>query len=622
MAVEEMTVNGTALNQALLSELSGLLGELREDVSKLQQRVQFASQLDTVRETICEEYVDQFLRGDYSSEHLVSAFEKRFYTKWLNSVYEHTDLGSFNADEMERYLEDFRSLDQEQQELAKIEVQHLITNQRPTLNLQHAASSEQVLLRREAEKQRRHKPLRELFDEAGSLITQLTPCFMMSPLSVAQYLKSDSIEFDAVVFDEASQIVPQDAISSLIRADQAIIAGDTKQLPPTSFFQSDVETTGDVREDLDSILEETAAVLPEKNLRWHYRSRTEELIQFSNHHYYNNSLRTFPENDPDVETGVYFEYVKDGVYDRGGSRQNEIEAQRVIDLIEDHAENNSDKSLGVIAFSSAQEQAIRDALIERREENAVLDAFVSQDDVLDEFFIKNLEMVQGDERDRMIFSVGYGPAEDGTISTNFGPLNKSGGERRLNVAVTRAKEKITVVCSMQPGDIDLSGSNSTGAQDFKNYLEYAQKERRHSNATIRLRPHSISIRSLRRRCMRHSKRKDMMLSHRSRVRATVSTWRSNIQSSQANSSSGLSATGSLPLEEDGERDRDRTRQMVLEDLGWTIHRIWSPDWTSNREQQIKQITEKIDSLVCREIGVDDRRRPQTRARSCRKQIEV
>jgi len=241
------------------------------------------------------------------------------------------------------------------------------------------------------------------------------------------------------------------------------------------------------------------------------------------------------------------------VYDRGGSRQNEIEAQRVIDLIEDHAENNSDKSLGVIAFSSAQEQAIRDALIERREENAVLDAFVSQDDVLDEFFIKNLEMVQGDERDRMIFSVGYGPAEDGTISTNFGPLNKSGGERRLNVAVTRAKEKITVVCSMQPGDIDLSGSNSTGAQDFKNYLEYAQKERRHSNATIRLRPHSISIRSLRRRCMRHSKRKDMMLSHRSRVRATVSTWRSNIQSSQANSSSGLSATGQPTTLEDGER---------------------------------------------------------------------
>jgi superfamily I DNA and/or RNA helicase len=162
---------------------------------------------------------------------------------------------------------------------------------------------------------------------------------MMSPLSVAQYLKPGAIQFDTVIFDEASQIMPQDAISSLIRADQAIIAGDTKQLPPTSFFQSDVETTEDVREDLDSILEETASVLPEKDLRWHYRSRTKELIEFSNHHYYNNSLRTFPENEPDVETGVSFEYVSDGVYDRGDSRQNEIEAQRLIDLVEDHAEH-------------------------------------------------------------------------------------------------------------------------------------------------------------------------------------------------------------------------------------------------------------------------------------------
>jgi len=180
MAVEEMTVNGTALNQsALLSELSGLLGELREDVSKLQQRVQFASQLDTVRETICEEYVDQFLRGDYSSEHLVSAFENGSIRNGSTASTSTRISGRSTQTRWNGTPEDFRSLDQEQQELAKIEVQHLITNQRPTLNLQHAASSEQVLLRREAEKQRRHKPLRELFDEAGSLITQLTPCFAL-----------------------------------------------------------------------------------------------------------------------------------------------------------------------------------------------------------------------------------------------------------------------------------------------------------------------------------------------------------------------------------------------------------------------------------------------------------
>ncbi|GGJ09839.1 hypothetical protein GCM10008995_19680 [Halobellus salinus] len=597
MAVDQIRVNNTPFRQAPLPDLADTLQELREEVPALQRRVQFEAQLDTVRDTICADYIERFLRGGYSHDRLVAAFEKRFYTKWLNSVYEQTDLGSFNADAMERYVEDFRRLDQEQQELAKVQIQHEVTKRRPSLNLEHASSSEQVLVRREAEKQRRHKPLRELFDEAGSFITQLTPCFMMSPLSVAQYLKADSIQFDAVVFDEASQIMPQDAVSSLIRADQAIIAGDTKQLPPTSFFQSDVETTEDVREDLDSILEETASVLPEKNLRWHYRSRTDELIQFSNHHYYTNSLRTFPENNPDVETGVDLEYVEDGIYDRGGSRQNEIEAQRVIDLIEDHAEDRSDKSLGVVAFSSAQEQAIRDALAERREENHVLDAFVSQDDVLDEFFIKNLEMVQGDERDRMIFSVGYGPAQDGTISTNFGPLNKSGGERRLNVAVTRAREHIAVVCSMLPGDIDLSGSNSTGAQHFKNYLEYARKGEqalaRNDQVTDTLDFDSQFEEAV----------YDALESDGHDVVSQLDSAGYSIDLAIKHPDRpgkfilGVECDGAAYHSSKTARDRDRTRQAVLEDLGWTIHRIWSPDWASNRKAQVQAINDKVDSLL-------------------------
>ncbi|MDL0130960.1 DUF5797 family protein [Halobacterium salinarum] len=597
MNVQKMRVNSNSFRKASFPDLSETLRTLRGDVPALQRRVQFASQLETVRETICEEYVERFLQGDYSSDHLVPAFKKRFYTQWLNSVYEQTGLGSFNTDKMERYVEEFRRLDKEQQELAKIEVQHEVTKRRPSLDLEHASSAEQVLVRREAEKQRKHKPLRELFDEAGSFITQLTPCFMMSPLSVAQHLKADSIQFDTVVFDEASQIMPQDAVSSLIRADQAIIAGDTNQLPPTSFFQSDVETTEDVREDLDSILEETASVLPEKNLKWHYRSRTEELIQFSNHHYYNNSLRTFPENDPDVETGVSFEYVEDGVYDRGGSRQNEIEAQRVIDLIEDHADERSDKSLGVVAFSSAQEQAIRDALAERREENPVLDAFVSQDDVLDEFFIKNLEMVQGDERDRMIFSVGYGPAQDGTISTNFGPINKSGGERRLNVAVTRAKEQVTVVCSMLPGDIDLSGSNSTGAKHFKNYLEYARKGEqalaRNDHVTDTLDFDSQFEEAVYEAL--EAEGHDVV----SQVQSSGYSIDLAIKHPEQPGKFilGIECDGAAYHSSKTARDRDRTRQMVLEDLGWTIHRIWSPDWTSNQEAQIQAINDKVDSLI-------------------------
>jgi superfamily II DNA or RNA helicase/very-short-patch-repair endonuclease len=597
MNVEKMQVDGKSLPQAPFSALSETLRGLRDDIPALQRRVRFNVQLETVRETVCEDYVKRFLQGDYRSDYLVSAFKKRFYTKWLNSVYEQTDLGSFNADEMERYVDEFRRLDEKQQELARVEIQHEVTKRRPSSGFEHASNAKQVLVRREAEKQRKHKPLRELFDEAGSFITQLTPCFMMSPLSVAQYIKSDSIEFDTVVFDEASQIMPQDAMSSLIRADQAIIAGDTKQLPPTSFFQSDVETTEDVREDLDSILEETASVLPEKNLRWHYRSRTEELIQFSNYHYYDNSLRTFTENNPDVETGVDLEYVEDGVYDRGGSRQNEIEAQRVVDLIEEHAEERSDKSLGVVAFSSAQEQAIRDVLAEQREESPMLDAFISQDNILDEFFIKNLEMVQGDERDRMIFSVGYGPAQDGTVSTNFGPLNKSGGERRLNVAVTRAKEHITVVCSMLPGDIDLSGSNSTGAKHFKNYLEYAKKG---EQALIRSDHVTETL--------------DFDSEFEAAVYDVLDAEGYDVVSQLKSSSYSIDLAIKHPeqpgkfilgIECDGAayhssktaRDRDRTRQMILESLGWTIHRIWSPDWASNQEREIRKINEKVETLL-------------------------
>jgi superfamily II DNA or RNA helicase/very-short-patch-repair endonuclease len=597
MAVDQIHVNSTPFPQAPFPALSETLQDLRQKVPALQRRVQFESQLDTVHDTICSDYITQFLDGDYNPEHLVAGFKKRFYTKWLNSVYQQTELGSFTADEMERYVEEFRELDQEQQELAKIQIQHEVTKHRPSLNLEHASSSEQVLVRREAEKQRRHKPLRELFDEAGSFITRLTPCFMMSPLSVAQYLKADSIQFDAVVFDEASQIMPQDAVSSLIRADQAIIAGDTKQLPPTSFFESDVETTENVREDLDSILEETASVLPEKNLRWHYRSRTDELIQFSNYHYYNNSLRTFPENNPDVETGVSFEYVEDGVYDRGGSRQNETEAERVIDLIEEHAEEHSNKSLGVVAFSSAQEQAIRDSLAERREENPVLDAFVNQDDVLDEFFIKNLEMVQGDERDRMLFSVGYGPAQDGTISTNFGPINKNGGERRLNVAVTRAKEQVTVVCSMLPGEIDLSGSNSTGAQHFKNYLEYARKGEqalaRNDHVTETLDFDSDFEEAV----------YDALKTEGHDVVSQVKSSGYSIDLAIKHPEQpgkfilGIECDGAAYHSSKTARDRDRTRQMVLENLGWTIHRIWSPDWASNQEQEIRKINNRVEKIL-------------------------
>lgn len=602
MDVDAISIDGRGWWDTPIDQLVGYLDVLSNQVDRLQSWVQFQDLWHDERDTIAGVYLTDYLEAGHDASDLVESFRSAFYRAWLNDLYAKTQLSQFSPERFDNYLDEFRELDQEQQELAKIEIQHEVTKQRPAMDLEHAGSSEQVILRREIEKQRRHKPLRQLFDEAGNLITTLKPCFMMSPLSVAQYLKTDAIEFDAVIFDEASQITPEDAVSSIIRADQSIIAGDSKQLPPTQFFEADVETAEGVRQDLDSILEEASAVIPEKYLRWHYRSRTEELIEFSNRMYYDGRLQTFPDNDADTPTGVEFDYVENGLYDRGGSRQNRPEAERVVDLIEEHAEEHPEKSLGVVAFSSAQETAIRDELEKRRESNPKLDMFVSGDEILDEFFIKRLEIVQGDERDRMIFSVGYGPDHSGKITMNFGPLNNSGGERRLNVAVTRARERVTVVTSLDPGDIDPEGLNNVGVEHFKKYLEYAKNgpdvlarddtvtetlqfdssfeeavytalEKRGHDVVTQVQSSGYSI--------------DLAIKHPDRPGEFVL---------------GIECDGAAYHSSKTARDRDRTRQTQLERLGWVIHRIWSPDWATNKEAELAAIEERIDNLV--EDGTD------------------
>jgi hypothetical protein len=593
MDLNALAIDGQPLDEATFETTVRQLTVLSDNVDALENWVEFSQHLDDLDETLAATYISTFLDGDYDPEHLVPAFQKQFYTEWLNELYDDSLLGEFNADTFSKYLADFRRLDEEQQELAKVAIQHLVTRERPKLDLEHADSSEQVIVRREIQKQRQHKPLRELFTEAGEFITTLKPCFMMSPLSVAQYLKADAIEFDVVIFDEASQVMPEDAISSIIRADQTIIAGDTKQLPPTRFFDADVDVGEGVREDLDSILEEAAAILPEVGLTWHYRSRTADLIEFSNQLYYNGRLQTFPENDPSTETGVEFEYVENGVYDRGGTRRNDIEADRVVDLITHHATTSPEKSLGVVAFSVAQEEAIRDVLEVRRKDDEALDRFIDDDDILGEFFVKNLEMVQGDERDRMIFSVGYGPDESGAVAMNFGPLNQQGGERRLNVAVTRARERVTVVSSLLPEAIDLSRTSSTGVEHFKRYLEYARDDGR-VLSTAQEGADSVQLESAIEQSVH-----DALVELGYSV-DVVST--SGYSIDLAVRASAESDSYQLGIEFDGSayrwsntaRDRDRIRPTVLEGLGWEIVRLWAPDWVTNRERVLDDLEERLE----------------------------
>lgn len=604
LAVDDVRIEGENIEQARLGPIENWLGELQETTDELQEWIQYQDKRDEVLQSPIGPFLEAYLDAEHAANSLVDSFKRSFYTKWLNEVYHETGLESFSATEFDDLVTNFRRLDEQQREYAKAEIQHRVTSRHPKTELQHADSSEQVMLRREIKKSQRHMPLRELFSKAPSLITDLKPCFMMSPLSVAQYIQLGTIQFDTVIFDEASQVMPQDAISSLIRGEQVIIAGDSKQLPPTTFFSADVETAEDVREDLESILDEASTFLPQKKLLWHYRSHTNELIEFSNTKYYNGALQTFPDNSPEEDMGVELEYVENGLYDRGGSSSNKPEARRVLDLIKEHIEKHSDRSLGVVAFSSAQAQAIRDIVQQERDENPVLDAFVSEEDALEEFFVKSLENVQGDERDSLIFSVGYGPDESGKITMNFGPLNQTGGERRLNVAVTRAKKQIQVVSSLQPGEIDLQRTGARGVRDFKHYLEYAK---RGSQALAR------------------SDSEPQVLHFDSDFEESVYTAlesRGFDVVTQVESSGysidlaikhpekpgkyvlGIECDGAAYHHSKTARDRDRTRQAVLESLGWTIHRIWSPNWASNKEREVDEIAEKVDRLIEGRVSPD------------------
>jgi hypothetical protein len=596
--LDAVRVQDTTIDKASPEAVAAWLEHLAANQGALQDWVEFSQRLEDAREGTLADYLEAFLDGDEDPADLLPSFERAFYTQWLNAAYDETDLDRFSATEFGTVLERFRRLDRQQQEYAKVAIQHAVTKEFPRVELEHADSSEQVFLRREINKSRQHKPLRTLFREVPSLATTLKPCFMMSPLSVAQYVEYGTISFDAVIFDEASQVMPQDAVSSLIRADQVVIAGDSQQLPPTEFFEAAVDSAEDVPTDLESILDEAASVLPERQLRWHYRSRTNDLIDFSNRHYYEGKLRTFPDTARGGgENGVRFEHVPDGVYDRGGTRANKREAERVVDLLEEHVEERSDRSLGVVAFSASQADAIREEVEARRGDASELDSFVGRDDTLEGFFVKSLENVQGDERDDLIFSVGYGPDEDGDLTMNFGPLNHTGGERRLNVAVTRARERITVVSSITHEDIDLARTESRGVADFKEYLAYAQGEDRAGVGAGDADPTEAFDDPF------------PAAVYRALDGAGFDV-RPHVQSSGYGFDMAIADpddpdTAVLAIECDGSayqasktaRDRDRTRQAVLTSLGWELHRVWAPDWASNRDAELDAIADAVDRLA-------------------------
>lgn len=363
--------------------------------------------------------------------------------------------------------------------LAKLEIQRKLSAGVPNMMREAHGSSEVGILQRAMRSGGRGTSLRHLFMKLPNLLQRITPCMLMSPLSVAQYLSPKETYFDLIIFDEASQMPTAESVGAMARGKHVVIVGDPKQLPPTSFFQvgPSQEDEEEELEDLENILEDALALsMKETSLLWHYRSRHESLIAFSNQTYYDQKLYTYPSPFERVSKVTYAHV--DAVYDRGKTRANEKEAEKVVEEVLRRLKDEATKedSLGVVTFSMAQKNIIEDLLEEALQKDPLLEEQVlSMEEPL---FVKNLENVQGDERDVILFSVGYGPDDQGKITMNFGPLNKENGWKRLNVAITRAKKEMKIFTSILPEQMDTTKTSARGVQDLKAFLDYARRGKR------------------------------------------------------------------------------------------------------------------------------------------------
>ncbi|MEO3404905.1 DUF3320 domain-containing protein [Mucilaginibacter sp. CAU 1740] len=459
------------------------------------------------------------------------------------------------------------------------------------------------ILKTEFNKKARHMPIRKLVEEAGKAMQAIKPVWMMSPMSIANFLPPGAIDFDLVIFDEASQVRPVDAIGAIARGKQLVVVGDTRQLPPTSFFDklnTDIEEEENVTADMQSILGMCDGQgAPTRMLKWHYRSRHESLITLSNHEFYEDKLVIFPSPGSKQDLGLRFHHLPHAVYDRGKTRTNLLEAQAVARAVIEHAAKYSTQSLGVVAFSTAQAQAIQAALeIERKASPATETFFNGRPE--EPFFIKNLENVQGDERDVIMISIGYGRTEDGKVPMNFGPLNNEGGERRLNVLITRAKMRCEVFTNITSEDIKVGESARFGIRALKSFLYFAQHAKFDKPDEViqgELRPFEDEV--------------ALQLTRAGHiVRSKVGSPGFYLDLAIVDPENpgryimGLICDGKAYDSAASATDRDRLRSQVLELFGWKLYHVWSVDWYRNPARELARLLAAIEEAEQVTVTID------------------
>ena len=504
-------------------------------------------------------------------------------------------LGTFSGAVFNEKIEQFKRIDQELTKLTQQEIFCRLAARVPDCTREAAQSSELGILQRAIRSNGRGTSIRKLFEQIPNLLPRLCPCMLMSPISAAQYLEPNREPFDLVVFDEASQLPTSKAVGALARGKNAVIVGDPKQMPPTSFFAANTVDEDNLdSEDLESILDDCLALnMPQTHLLWHYRSRHESLIAFSNNQFYENKLYTFPSVN-DRESKVNLVHV-DGIFDRGKTRQNQAEAKAVVaELVHRcHDEELSRYSVGIVTFNISQQNLIDDLLTEACKADSDLEKWAYESE--EPIFIKNLENVQGDERDVILFSIGYGADENGKVSMNFGPLNRTGGWRRLNVAVSRARYEMKVFTSMTPDQINLSRSSAVGVAALKAFLEYAD----HGKLVV----DENAIRQYR------NKKNGIANAIRTALKEKGYTAELSVGHSEYKVDIGVVDPRDpnqylLGILLDGEsygasktvHDREIAQISVLNGLGWKTLRIWTMDWWDNQQKELNRIIACLEEL--------------------------
>ncbi len=583
---------GSTVADASHDSIRSKLNRWKGSTNQLNRWSRYMELRSSIEGTISEPVFELMDEGGLAADDVLKTFKGNYADALLKEVLASTPrLRGFVKEIHERNIGKFRDLDRRMIEANRLRVAEKVYSLRPNVGDAVSPESDMGILLGELDRKRGVMPIRRLMRQTGGLIQRLKPCFMMSPLSVAQFLDIEGVRFDVVIFDEASQVKPEDALGAIFRGDQLVVVGDTKQLPPTQFFDRITDVTEDGDEEtlmstgMESILGLCRRSFMSKTLRWHYRSRHESLIKVSNHEFYDDRLFIYPSPMQGSEDmGLSLIRIPETVYDRGGSGENRLEAKHVAQMVREHYRKHPEKSLGVGTFNVRQQEAVLREIEELVRAEPSLEAKFNHSSE-ERLFVKNIETIQGDERDVIIVSVGFGYDSEGRMSNNFGPVNQEGGERRLNVLMTRAREKCVIVSNFLPSDIRASADSPFGLRALKIFMEYAAHGKEQDAARY-AQDRGGAFEEAVARYLEG-------MGHKVHRRVGSAGYRIDLAvvdpHEPARYMMGIESDGPQYHSSKVARDRDRIRDEILRGLGWKTHRVWSTDWYQSPDNAKRSI---------------------------------